>query len=310
MNHNTAGPTPGASSYDGRPLLQAIERATGKSLKGTAPQYKANCPAHDDRNASLSVHVTTDGAKLNCHAECARDDILAKLDLTWRDLFPPRPAAPSNGPRRPWMPCMTDFKTKTSVPGHEVAREYEYTDPRNGGIVVRGVSRCVLKCFSQWRPDPSAKSGRRWNTKVDGVEVGHDLIYRAGELVDAIRQQRTVFVVEGEKDADRLYREGYPATCNPQGAGGWKAEHGSAWFTGADVVVIPDKDPAGRSHAADVVRSLIGVAASIEVVQAATGKDVSDHLDAGLCMWQLAIVAEPLTPSLLVPGCPECEVAA
>jgi hypothetical protein len=52
-------------------------------------------------------------------------------------------------------------------------------------------------------------------------------------------------------------------------------------LAGADVVIIADRDEPGRSHAADVAASLGGKASSVRVVEAATGKDASDHLAAG-----------------------------
>ena len=69
-----------------------------------------------------------------------------------------------------------------------------------------------------------------------------------------------------------------PATCNPGGAGKWRdafAEH----LVGADVIVIPDNDKAGREHAQAVARSLAGKAARIRVARAARPADKGDVSD-------------------------------
>jgi hypothetical protein len=51
--------------------------------------WKAKCPAHDDREPSLSINEGTDGrALLKCQAGCDTNDVLAALGMTWRDLFP------------------------------------------------------------------------------------------------------------------------------------------------------------------------------------------------------------------------------
>ncbi len=50
--------------------------------------------------------------------------------------------------------------------------------------------------------------------------------YRLPELA-AADPRRSVFVVEGEKDADRLAALGAVATCNPGGAGKWRPEFGA-----------------------------------------------------------------------------------
>lgn len=59
-------------------LVSRLDRARicGTSDWGT-PQYKARCPAHDDRNPSLSVTTTSDGELIvHCHAGCTFESIL------------------------------------------------------------------------------------------------------------------------------------------------------------------------------------------------------------------------------------------
>lgn len=51
-------------------------------------QWSAQCPAHDDRDPSLSVHRNPDGqVLLTCWAGCATEDVLRALDLEWADLW-------------------------------------------------------------------------------------------------------------------------------------------------------------------------------------------------------------------------------
>ncbi len=56
--------------------------------------------------------------------------------------------------------------------------------------------------------------------------------YRLPELLTAVAEGREVYVAEGEKDVDRLHREGVTATCNPGGAGKWRPEY-ARHFAGA-----------------------------------------------------------------------------
>jgi len=52
-------------------------------------QFIACCPAHRDRNPSLSIGVNTDGAiLLTCFAGCPTADIVAALRMGQADLFP------------------------------------------------------------------------------------------------------------------------------------------------------------------------------------------------------------------------------
>jgi len=51
----------------------------------------ARCPAHDDKNPSLSISEGADQRVLvKCHAGCTGRQIVDALNLTFADLFPPR----------------------------------------------------------------------------------------------------------------------------------------------------------------------------------------------------------------------------
>jgi hypothetical protein len=92
-----------------------------------------------------------------------------------------------------------------------------------------------------------------------------NVLYHRAEIDEAIALGHTILVVEGEKDVENAWRIGLPATCNSQGASEpdkkpkWKVEH-SEQLRGADIVVIPDHDPAGYAHAAATCRLSLGIA--------------------------------------------------
>lgn len=53
-----------------------------------ADQWSAQCPAHEDRDPSLSIHRNPDGKiLLRCWAGCLTEDVIAALHLEWRDLW-------------------------------------------------------------------------------------------------------------------------------------------------------------------------------------------------------------------------------
>ena len=93
----------------------------------------------------------------------------------------------------------------------------------------------------------------------------------------------TVFVVEGEKDADNLAKHDFVATTNIGGAGNWKPAL-NQHFAGKVVYILPDNDEPGAKHAVDVARNLHGVAASVRIVKLPglpDKGDVSDWIEAG-----------------------------
>lgn len=155
----------------------------------------------------------------------------------------------------------------------EVVATYDYKN--SAGRLVFQVLRYRPKDFRQRRPDGAG--GWIWN--LDGVQR---VLYRLPELL-AADPATIAFVVEGEKDADRLHSLGLLATTNAQGAGKWRPAYAEA-LRGRPVVILPDNDAPGEAHAQDVARSLFGVAASVKAVNLpglpAKG-DVSDWLQDG-----------------------------
>lgn len=170
-----------------------------------------------------------------------------------------------------WIPC--------GQHGHKRVAQYLYHDELCA--VEHGVTRCDHKCFAQWRPDPSARSGRRWSLNdQEGNRLVRLLPYRLPELLEAKAADRVIWIAEGEKDVHALVDHGLAATCNAGGAGKWTAEH-AQFLKGADVTICADRDDAGQKHAIAVVDSLRSLARSVYVVQARAGKDAADHFAAG-----------------------------
>jgi hypothetical protein len=110
--------------------------------------------------------------------------------------------------------------------------------------------------------------GQRWQNGIGGVKTG-DLLYRIDEARKAIEAGREVCCVEGEKDADSLWRLNIPATCNAHGASDviknpkakpkWTTAH-SAQLKDASIVVFNDNDAPGYAHADATCKLSLGVA--------------------------------------------------
>ncbi len=230
-------------------FLDLLEEKTGLQPKRSGSGWKARCPvpSHDDREPSLTVHESPEAILVNCKAGCAQADVVSALDITFHDLF----FHAVNYGEPEWV--------------------YPYTD--EFGTTLFEKLRFPGKKFGQRHLENG-----EWVKNLDGVRR---VLYRLPELLEAVRTGRTIFIMEGEKDVESMFAAGYVATCNPEGAGKWKDEY-AAYFAGANVIIVADRDEVGRRHAHKVRDSLQGVAKAIWVVQAKIGKDVSDHLAAGL----------------------------
>ena len=135
---------------------------------------------------------------------------------------------------------------------------FDYTDETGKLLfqVLRFEPANAAKQFRQ-RTGPDQK---KWSIK--GVRI---VPFKLPELIADIGADRTVFVVEGEKDVLTLRSHGIPATCNPMGAGKWRAEFAPI-FTDADVVVCCDNDKVGRDHARAVAMSLTSTARTVRLL--------------------------------------------
>jgi RecA-family ATPase len=166
---------------------------------------------------------------------------------------------------------------------------YDYRDA--GGAVAYRVERRGKNCFPpflQHGPD-----GRGGFHVAKGCMSGvQRLPYRLPELLAADAND-IIFIVEGEKDADRLTGLGLVATTNSEGAGKFRAEL-APHFAGRRIVIIPDNDRPGRDHAADIAGKLSGAAAELGILELPGGEksDVSDWLANGGSALDLKRMAE------------------
>ena len=196
----------------------------GQTVIDAGTTAKAQCPAHDDTNPSLSITAIEGRVLVYCHAGCTREQIVKSLGRTMSDLFDNKRGA-----------------------------DYLYL------LDGRQVHRTPTKQFSQ--------SGNSKGTAL----------FRAEKITADVQ---TVYVPEGEQDVLAIEAGGGVAVCNAMGAG--KA-HLFDWspLTGKTVVIVADNDDPGRRHAAEVAELVTGIAASVRIVVARSGKDAADHIAAG-----------------------------
>jgi hypothetical protein len=262
--------------------MNAAELAAKLGGKKVGSHYEAPCPAHNDQNPSLEI-VEKDGKTLFvCRAGCEQKRVLAAL----QDL--------GHWPRQ-----NGEDRTRSRI-----IATYDYCSA--DGEVLYQIVRFEPKTFRQRRLDGNGG----WIWKRGECQV----LYHLPELIAARRSANghppRVYVVEGEKDADRLSAQwDLLATTNPGGAGKWHSDY-NQYFTGFDVVILPDNDDAGRKHAHQVAAHLATVAAQVRVVEleGLPKGDISDWLDDGGTQGDFEDLidgAEPFVASGEVPPDPD-----
>jgi hypothetical protein len=214
-------------------------------------------------------------------AHCTREERAGGLPLDER-TEPPSYLHLIGGPCKcgeehaPAQPAQNGRRHSAPSERRRIVATYDYVDAT--GRVPYRVARFEPKGFV---PQHMTEAGA-W---ANGFASEERVPYHLRELV--AQPDRVVFVVEGEKDADRLGRLGLIATTNPGGAASWRkhaADYAEPFRGRPQAVVIPDNDAPGRQWAAEVASSVAGVGCPVRVLELAglpDGGDVSDWLDAG-----------------------------
>ncbi len=241
-----------------------------KGWKRRSNGFTALCPAHNDKNPSLSIKQMPDKILLHCFANCTTAEICAALGITPGQLFANAVKAAAQAGKHSADNCENyifyDYKDQAGLLKYQCVRIESCKD--NGE---------KSKTFRQRQPD--GKGGWIWNITNPPVEK---LLYRLPELSSS-SQEVTVFITEGEKDADLLNKLGLTATCNSLGAGKWE-DHYSQFLQNRRCVVIADNDKPGRDHALSVAKSLTATAAEVKILNLpglAEKADVTDWINAG-----------------------------
>jgi hypothetical protein len=257
--------------------------------------WKALCPAHDDQTPSLSIAANKrDYVTVHCRAGCDWSDVYAALGLALADLWPSEDHDPGErgadhghtGPPAGWVFVVEQAgggrKAKPAVEPMTEVERYPYRT--EDGILSYYTVRYVPKTFRGRQPD---------GTGV--VPVEQRILYRLQQLLAAISDRKTVYVVEGEQDCDTLARHGIPATTCAFGAESWLDQYDPSFKGAAEVRIIADRDRKGYLHALDVARHLRPIAEQVTLWLGAveTAKaDVTDHLEAGYSLEDLVPITE------------------
>ena len=252
-----------------KPSLQEIAQALGGEI--SAGQVLAPGPGHSPQDRSLAVKLSdTDPAGYVVHSFAGDDPIKCKDYVREKRGMPP------------WEPSRGN--------GHDrdpVVASYVYRDAHNKPHLR--VQRTAAKRFWQQH-----FNGNGWEKGAPKERIP----YRLPELL-AADPAAPIYIVEGEKDADRLASLGFVVTTSSGGSNG-KWPDLNEPFAGRTIYVIPDNDEPGHKYAQRVAQHLHGIAARVSIVElpglgpraADRGNDVSDWLDAGNAGENLGYIAE------------------
>lgn len=261
-------------------VLDALDER-GLNPKRHATGWAARCPAHEDRSPSLSISETETGSVLvYCFAGCLTVDIINTLGLNFVDLFPPDP-------------------TKTPRPerdGRQVKAQYHYYSAE-GEILYRVVKYTYPDGRKTFRQQAWRNGGFQQN-----LGDTERVLYNLPQIMRGIADRRTIWIVEGEKDAETLQWHGAIATCNPGGADNGTGNKFTTSMANsiehADTIVICiDNDQPGQRHGRYLFQKLSRPNRRITIFQPTRGKDITDHLTAGGNLSELELLDDTDNPT-------------
>lgn len=295
--------------------------------------WMACCPAHADRNPSLSVSEGEGGRVLfKCFAGCPAESVAAALGYRMADLMGGQEEK-GRGRKEKGAAARREPETRNQKPGTKRRDPFSLAGLRPGDVWRMRGRDLAFVCWYDYKDAGGAVICRKLRFRhADGpgktfIQVtpakdGSPLwvfgrasngvgeaLYNLPEVLAAARAGGEVWIVEGEKDADTARALGLAATTNADGAGHWRPELAGALRGCSRVTVIADGDPdeeeakrrdpkarewqQGQRHATDICDSLEALGIPW---RALTLPPSAGYACKDLTDWATAEAAGPVTP--------------
>ena len=241
-----------------RSVLPAVERILNRltGVRTASRGWVACCPAHDDREPSLSIGLGEEGqVLLKCFAGCTMARIVETIGMTVADLFPDSPAtfspdaqaSPVGTGRSPLS--LLDLAQEKCLPW-QFLFNLGVMDTDHGSIEIPyHLADGSLAPRQRIRTALAAKEGSYWS-KGQGAIVPYGL-----ERLAEARKAGYLVLVEGESDCWTLWYHHIPALGLPGAEMAGKLEEGM--LAGIErLYVIQEPDAGGAAFVKQITRRL------------------------------------------------------
>lgn len=225
------------------------------------------CPAHSDKQASLTITKGKKCTLFHCHSGCSIDDVLSAAGLEKKDTFYDTEPLKAN-----WRAYIESREKR------KIEATYNYVSC-NGGYAFTKIRLEGKKLLYGILENERFTYGLPRDTPRKSLKA----IYgNVKALNKAITEGKPIFIVEGEKDVDTLTKQGYTAFTFG-GVNDWQKDFADI-VNGADVVILADNDAPGVTVANTILRDIQPVAKSAKIIVPMPDipkADISDYFNAG-----------------------------
>lgn len=173
-----------------------------------------------------------------------------------------------------WVQNNVKHPNKEEHPNGKVDKIYVYTDKDNNPLYVN--IRFLPKDFRQYA---IIDEGEYYKLQFKG-RIEKLVPYKFPKIAKAIQDEKTIFIVEGEKDADNLEKLGLVAISLKMKDEQLKEY--SDLFKNAHISIIGDKDEAGEKYANNIKKYLYEHCKSIRLINIPLDSekaDISDYIE-------------------------------
>jgi len=224
-----------------------------KGVRTSLRGWKACCPAHADREPSLSIGLGEQGqVLLKCFAGCQIERIVEAMGLTITDLFPDgattNERASSNGAHHAIL-TLLDLALEKQLPWQFLFHLGVMEHPNGGLHIPYYLPDGTPAPRSRIRTALTAREGSRWS-KGEGRIVPYGL-----ERLEEARQAGYLVLVEGESDCWTLWYQGFPAMGLPGAKMAGVVEESALTGVG-QVYIVQEPDAAGATFVKAIANRL------------------------------------------------------
>jgi hypothetical protein len=241
-----------------------------KTPTRTANGYLAHCPAHEDKEKSLSISTGDDGrVLLKCFAGCTVKEIVKSMRLEMRDLFPrggrgvilpAKPIAHLHTPKKP-IDTNKESLCLPPIPVHTGCTLQAYAGAKKlpsdflrglglSDIDYLGHPAVRIPYYDTTGKESGAVRIRKNLEKTEGAD--ERFAWKKGSRLslyglDRKYREKYRIIVEGESDCQTLWLHGFPAIGVP-GADNWKEDRDAPYFDEVDnIYIIIEPDQGGEA---------------------------------------------------------------